>query len=279
MEHFEGNPGPVKEKNVYFLQLNPPRIILIVSAVLGVIIIAFLLGMNFINKGNNDSSSQNDILLSENKGMDMLNRNIPAPPHKGEIAGPVEEKLPGLEDNSLEPKTDTNSNIASLSEEKSDNADVLTNENIDEIISSSKKDTKIIAQEETRPKEVKRKSSTRKAVAKKPRNTEKRKAAKNKTKKKSRVVEVSSKKRYSRPKAASGYAVQIASYDKRSRALSEISSLKKMHFDAFINKKRVKGKNFYRVRVGPISSKRKAIRLLNDIQEYPRYEGSYMVKE
>jgi len=76
-----------------------------------------------------------------------------------------------------------------------------------------------------------------------------------------------------------GYSIQIGSYDTNDKAKAEISSLKKMNYDAFLDKAVVNGKNYYRVKIGPISAKGKAIDMLREIQETSKYSESYLVKE
>ena len=74
------------------------------------------------------------------------------------------------------------------------------------------------------------------------------------------------------------YSIQVASYDKRSKAKKEMRALKSMRYDAYVDKSKVNGRNYYRVRIGPISSKREAVGVLNDIQDNERYEDSYLIR-
>ena len=52
MDQFNIPHQKVKEKSVYMLHLDAARIILISAAVIGIIIVSFLLGMNFIKGGD-----------------------------------------------------------------------------------------------------------------------------------------------------------------------------------------------------------------------------------
>jgi cell division protein FtsN len=72
--------------------------------------------------------------------------------------------------------------------------------------------------------------------------------------------------------------VQVASYDTLAKAEKEKNNLKAKRFDAYIAKSEVNGKNYFRVRIGPVGSSRQAHELLEDVQRDSRYAGSYMVK-
>ena len=52
MEQFDIPHQRIKEKSVYLLHLDAARIILISSAIIGIIIVSFLLGMRFIRGGD-----------------------------------------------------------------------------------------------------------------------------------------------------------------------------------------------------------------------------------
>ena len=49
-------------------------------------------------------------------------------------------------------------------------------------------------------------------------------------------------------------------------------------YNAFIDSAHINGKKFYRVRIGPIYSKKKACELLDEISINSRYEESYIIK-
>ncbi len=66
MEHFEEfHQKGVKEKNMYTVNLDTPRIIIVASVAIGVIIISFLLGMNLYKSHEKppDALAQRDSLL------------------------------------------------------------------------------------------------------------------------------------------------------------------------------------------------------------------------
>ncbi|HEY1405381.1 MAG TPA: SPOR domain-containing protein, partial [Spirochaetota bacterium] len=93
------------------------------------------------------------------------------------------------------------------------------------------------------------------------------------------VVEVSDAKIKPEAHASHGFVLQVASYDKSDSAKSEVKKLKAMEFDAYYDKAQVKGKEFFRVRIGPIASKDKALQMLDEIQTNPRYEESFVTQE
>ena len=66
---------------------------------------------------------------------------------------------------------------------------------------------------------------------------------------------------------------------KLSNRKKEVKKLKDLNYDAYFDKTQVKGKDFYRVRVGPLASKDKALQMLDEIQQNPRYEESFVTQE
>ena len=62
------------------------------------------------------------------------------------------------------------------------------------------------------------------------------------------------------------YVLQVASFDKLDVAKKEVSTLKSMKYDAFMDKTSVKGKTFFRVRIGPVAMKDKALQMMNELQ-------------
>jgi len=78
MENFDFNEKPVaKEKNVFLLHLDIPRIILICAVLIGIVVTTFLLGMNFSeNKVVSNTALvspdiPNDTLAQLDKGIDL----------------------------------------------------------------------------------------------------------------------------------------------------------------------------------------------------------------
>jgi hypothetical protein len=67
MEQFDIPHQRIKEKSVYLLHLDAARIILISSAIIGIIIVSFLLGMNFVKGGDVAKTlmTKNDIFDSQ----------------------------------------------------------------------------------------------------------------------------------------------------------------------------------------------------------------------
>ena len=81
MENFDHqHQENMKEKQFYLLHLDTPRIIIVSSVIIGLIVISFLMGMNFIG---GDSSSQqiaaNNSFKSMDKNANLLDESIPSP--------------------------------------------------------------------------------------------------------------------------------------------------------------------------------------------------------
>lgn len=274
MENFDPRPQEVKEKSFYTLNLDTPRIIILTSVIIGIIAAAFLFGMSFM-KGDKSQSKEmtvSDMEFDESRGSDMLNKDIP--PLPGDLSAD-----PSLADKGTSdlPGTDTNAtagtgqgrNADIASAQKQDKEDVLRNENIKEIIPPAEDKKSADKKTKTASKTVKDKSGDKKVAS----DTRK----KQETHGKSRIYEVS-KDEESR-KSYDSYSVQVASYDTLSKAEKERSYLKSKSYDAYIDRATVNGRSYFRVRIGPVASKKKAAELLDEIQSESRYSGSYMVKE
>ncbi len=270
MEHFEPNPRNTKEKSVYLLHLDTPRIIILASVIIGLILLAFLVGMNFV-KGDRESNiiAGNDLLFN---GKSTLpgDKTIPALPDSGNGSLLPDDKIVNTE--VLDEK---NRGKDEIQKEDEASQDILTSDNIKDILppkGESQKDEKVAKTVE------KKKSKSRIARSSKKSLKNRKNAKRKKSGKKSRVMEVSGKYRNSSP-GSTNYSIQVASFDTRKKADREAGRLKKMNYDASVKSSLVKGKKYYRVKIGPLFNKKKAIKLLNSIQGNYRYRNSYMVKE
>jgi cell division septation protein DedD len=281
MENFDPKPKGVKEKNLYILHLDTPRIIIISSVIIGIITAAFLFGMSFMKdkKSGSKEFAVSGMNFNDDKTADMLKSEIPPVPGEGLDEGNIEDKVSGGDDaknTALKEaeKFPKSNEIASAKDIiKQDKNDILTNESIKEIIppvdkkKSSKKAEKIA-------KIDKKKDSSKTIAAKdKRKSADKHEVSHNKSK----IYEVS--RDINDKKSYGSFAVQVASYDTMSKAENEKSLLKSKRYDAYIDKSLVNGKNYFRVRIGPVASSKKAYELLEEIQKESRYAGSYMVRE
>lgn len=284
MEQFNIPHQKVREKSVYVLNLDIARIILISAAVIGIIVVSFLLGMNFVKGGDGGKTllTRNDIFDSQ-KELDMLKTNIPEAAAEDELSKPLDDKMlgadkdiKGIEGDRLE-KVTTGEKSAGL---KDDSSDLLTRDNISETV-IPEKDTKkkAPAADLTDAKKLSRvdeDDTVYRPAKKQPVKSVSRK----KKSAKSKVVEVSGGKIERGKTTGTGhYTIQVASFDKRTTAQSEMKLLKEKSYDAYIDESRVKGKQYFRVRIGPLSTKQKALGLLKSIQENERYQESYMVRD
>lgn len=269
-----------KEKNMYILHLDTPRIIIITSIFIGLIILSVLTGMNI----NRESREESDLFSNENallKSLSMENET-PASIENESGVSAVEQGIiisdpdkehgissapsnisqaPAIEKPLLKDPLFEKPGLKTAEKEKP-KSDILTSENIESILPAVKEAAR------EKPKRVVKKPD--------------RKPAKKESVKKEKVVEVAVKKeqKFSPPAADKEYyAIQVASFDKKSRADNVVDDLEKKKFNAYITSGMVNGKNYYRVRIGPIFSKKKACRLLDEIHYDSEYRGSYMVKE
>ena len=284
MENFDPKPNAVKEKNLYIVHLDTPRIIILTSVVIGIITAAFLFGMSFMkdDKPGSKELTVSGMNFNDNKTADMLGADIPPVPVEGIEEGAGEDKIAAVDENKGNTaikddiKLPQGNEIASAKEEiRHDKGDVLINENIKEIIPPAEKNKSSKKTEKVAKHEKKNEQPASKKIA----SQDKRKIDDKRelTNGKSRIYEVS--RDVNEKKSYDSYAVQVASYDTLSKAEHEKSLLKSKRFDAYIDKTAVNGKNYFRVRIGPVSSSKKASDLLNDVQSDSRYAGSYMVKD
>lgn len=274
MENFdERGQHKVKEKNVYLLHLDAPRIIIIVSVFIGIMVISFLIGMNIDKQRDiaDDIFSKKNPLIDLSMGDNSKERNlfdnsISDTPLENGIALNTPDSNPEKSNKDMILKGTESKREGSTIKDSVDTTDLLTNDNIKEIIPPAKEVNKTAQKH------------TIKAAEKKGNN--RKKEQRKRVERKKRVIEVSSdKKRNTLHSNRKHFSIQVASYDRKSNAQSEIHNLKWMRYDAFIDKKVIRGKKYYRVRIGPILSKKKAIRMLNEVQEIDRYEDSYLIRE
>jgi cell division septation protein DedD len=253
MEHFEEKNQNIKEKNVYSLHLDTPRIVLISAAIIGIIAASFLIGMNFIKKPDNRDLAKNDVIFDSNKDTDLFSEKQPLP------ADPGRNEVKPLDTDPVK-----------IDPKKNDATGLITSDNFKEPVAPVADIEKIDKKKSAKNKETKK-------VVKKEKKSEKIKPVKNK-KEKASIVEVSDADVEAKTMTGK-YVIQVASYDEKFRAEQELQSLKDLNFKAHIDRKKISGKDFFRLRIGPIATKEKAIKMLNGIQENPRYGESFMVRE
>jgi len=74
------------------------------------------------------------------------------------------------------------------------------------------------------------------------------------------------------------YAIQVSSCLNKATALSVEKQLKKIGFSAYIVRAKINHKLFYRIRVGPFSSKQSALKSLRRLRALSNYSGSYICR-
>jgi cell division septation protein DedD len=277
MENFDPKPNAVKEKNLYIVHLDTPRIIILSSVIIGIITAAFLFGMSFMkdDKPGSKELTVSGMNFDDNKTADMLGTDIPPIPGEGLDDGAIEDKIASVDENKDNTVIKDDIKLPQGNEIASAKGDILTNENIREIIPPANKNKSSKKIEKVAKHDKKSVQSTTKKIAAhdKKKNDDKRELSNSK----SRIYEVS--RDVDEKRSYDSFSVQVASYDTLSKAEHEKSLLKSKRYDAYIDKTAVNGKNYFRVRIGPVSSSRKAADLLNEVQSDSRYAGSYMVKE
>ena len=273
MEQFdEGRKARIKEKNVYLLHLDTPRIIILSSVLIGIVVISFLFGM----KINNDKDSSNDIFKQGNHILNLplsekeKNETIPVDPLLKTDENQLALNRPGDEHNphnDIFPNFNNRKDNPVTEKEKLSTNDILTKENIKDIIPPVK--------------EVNKKIHEKQKSRSLNNNSNKKRIKRKRGDRKQRTVEVvlRDKNKHLKKRNRRHYSVQVASLNSRSKALTVVNNLERMRYDAYIDRRSIKGRRYYRVKIGPIFTKRKAIRILVDIQDTQKYEDSFMVRE
>ena len=273
MEHFDEKQG-IREKSLYTFHLDTPRVVIAVSVFLGVVALTFLLGMTFTkgNKVNAEKLTASDLLTSGGHDLNrpdqgFQDQNNPAEAAQPNTQAPSQAKLQPDTGNALlssNKPTNDNDFLSPFVNEAEPTVDGTS-------INDSPKNEKIA--EKKKEKEVKKKNKT---AMKESIISDNSSVKKNTVKKKSSVIPAVNESKNS---TKGSFAVQVASYDKRSKAANEIENLKKLNYNAYMNDILVDGKQFFRVRIGPLSSKEKAAAILDEVQDNNRYASSYIVKE
>ncbi len=280
MENFDSGPKNVREKSVYLLHLDVPRIIIVGALLVGLVIISFLVGMNVFKDDNGSGRNISGISMTGDKSRDLgLNdkSGLHIPDGKDLL-----EKTENSDSKNIVDGDGRNGDRENKARKES--SDVFTSDNLKEIVPPVKNNTI----------DVKKKTGTEdslntgdKGIVKSKKGNSKKSdirsddrdtTAGKKVKKKSKVVEAADDTSENTAKTGT-FAVQVASFDKKSRAAEEVRALKDMKYDAFLSAVHMDGKKFYRVKIGPIASKKLAIKMLNDIQEISKYRDSFLAKE
>ena len=278
MENFDPKPQGVKEKNFYILHLDTPRIIILTSVLVGIITAAFLFGMGIVksDKPVSKELTLSDMDLGDSKSGDIFGKDIPPiPGESAEDGAAIDDKISLVEENSADHAALAEENRGARppakDETKLAKSDVFKNENIKEIIPPADNTRKIEKEHKTAKSDTGKRIDNKKIAL----HTEMKKNEKPRNK--SRIYEVS--RETEKVRSYDSYSVQVASYDTMAKAEREKDLLRSKRFDAYIAKSVVSGKNYFRVRIGPVGSSKRAQELLEDVQRDSRYASSYMVKE
>jgi cell division septation protein DedD len=269
MEHFEEQGKRVREKSVYLLHLDGPRIVIIGSLIVALVAGAFLIGMHFMGPSDSASDLRLGSEFESDRPFDVARGNMPELP--SDSMGTINS------DGSIVMDDDKESGNKS---EDEDTIDLITGDSITQTTPPDNSVEKKRERETPEKKVSTKREPEKKTRHKKPAVEKKREPAPKKKKRNdSRVVAVSVSD-YEMKKAPSPYfAIQIVSYDEKGRARKEVDRLRDMKYDAYIDPSRINGKLYYRVRIGPITSKDRAFATLDRVQGLDRYSESYLVRE
>ena len=282
MEHFEGRQGnvDVKEKSIYTLHLDTPRIIIVASIVLGLVAVSFLVGMNLLK----DNAVQTTNMTASELIANGASQNIMEPRDNTEAALIKDQSSALLGDKLIFPDAENNS--AKKNEPITVNEPVNVSEANTKTILPSAIPNVVSEPKNIEPAKKAKKDKIAKVAKTSPKDTPAKDTAKNEKPKKKKTVAKAETKNNStvEPVASSkmqsgSFAIQIASYDQRSKAVSEIENLKNLSYNAYLDNTSVDGKQFFRVRIGPLLSREKASVILDELHENSRYSDSYIVKQ
>lgn len=276
MEQFDDrSANRMKEKSVYLLHLDAPRIIIISCVLVGVLIIAFLIGMNLTGDGRQETrnTAQREMLFNplpdepardqnELQALDPQGEQEGQAPSKGTAAPQMD--APKQASNET-PGAAIASNKNAVDQPQNESRDVLTQDTTREIIP---------------PANTIKKEKKERITATQPKARSRNAAARRETRQRShKTVEVASKSEGNERESRGGYSIQVSAYDNRATAQREVAKLKEHRYDPYIENTRIGGKKYFRVRIGPISTRKEAVKLLEEIQEMNRYERSYLIRD
>ena len=255
MEHFEQNITPQREKSYYTLHLDTTRILILASVAIVFIGFAYWVG-SYSFKGK---ETKPKLATKSHHMLPSESISIPSSPHSGEISSLFENKT-----NDFKPFEENYKMLETVNEKPSEIA--IVDETKIVLPVTPKKTT--VKTNQTNTKKVNNAKVTPQNVKKPDKPvTQTEKAPKNKN-----VVEV-----VSVPVTASqgGFAIQMGSFDTRAKAQRLSNTLE--DYDTFIEHVKINGRDAYRVKIGPIGTKREAMNMLNELQEDDKYADCWLV--
>ncbi len=282
MEHFDDmQTNRPREKSVYLLHLDTPRIIIIACALVGILIIAFLIGMNFSGEERTERhmTAGNEALFAPlpdepaREGSEIHAMDRPNDADNTDKPTAAQSLIPAVPDQKASqtvtpaPQKESQASPEKAVAQKSDKEgrDLLTQDSVGEIIPPSK----AVRQE--------KKNQAPRSITRGKKHTES--PARSSKRKQHKTVEVSSKEIPAERISREGFSVQVAAYSSRAKALQEVNRLKEHRYDPYIENTRLNGKNFFRVKIGPLSNRKEAVKILEELKEMNRYEHSYITGE
>ncbi|HPY03973.1 MAG TPA: SPOR domain-containing protein [Spirochaetota bacterium] len=251
----------VKEKSIYSLNLDGTRIAILCFIIVAIVAVTFLIGMKISDdesvKLPETATTSTDSGFISGDPLSTIPDEVPSSGTQTDL-GSKETGVQSVKD----PLFADNQSIKPDLDEKEEKT-ILSAKNNDSPVHSSK------------PKIASKHKKNNKVAS-----TKKHDSAVKNTNVKPAFASVSRKNSEVRLPVSKGkFAVQVASFDTLSKAKSEVSYLKSLHFDAYIDKTSVDGQMYFRVKIGRLATKSEASDLLDKVQEESRYSESFIVKE
>lgn len=237
--------GIEREKSVYLVHLDNVRIVILASMLIGVVAVSFLIGMHLSGSASDDIYSDAAI---RTPSLAIADATAAAedPLAKDTAAA---AQVPGESQISA---NDLLATVANTPAPAVAQSAPVANRTVDAVVpkaSTAPKPAAAPRVAKTEKKEVVEKPKTVAASAPAP----------------------------SVESVKPGYSVQIASFDSRDKAMVEVSRLQRLSYQPYIDRADVKGKTYFRVKVGPLVSKSAAIETMNELQATEKYKDSFIV--
>lgn len=251
----------VKEKSIYSLNLDGTRIAILCFIIVAIVAVTFLIGMKISDddavKLPETAAASTDNGLISNDPLSTIPDEVPSSGAQTDIS----LKETGVQ-NVKDPLFADSQHIKSDLQEKEEKT-ILSAKHSESPVRNSK--PKVASKNKKNDKIA---SSKRREAAVKNNNVKPAFASVNKKNPEERTFVSKGK-----------FAVQVASFDSLAKAKSEVTYLKSLHFDAYIDKTNVDGQMYFRVKIGRLANKAAAADLLEKVQEESRYSESFIVKE
>jgi cell division septation protein DedD len=272
MEHFEQNRTQVKEKSVYVLHLDPTRIVIIGSVIIGLVALAYFGGSYSLKQkeAKPKLAVKSHLMFPSDSSL-----SVPSAPHSSDMSSLLDNRT----SNNLK-LAEENNRVMDFTVDRPNEIQVLDKTKVVVPVTPQPPAPRVSPPPQTTvrtPAKTQANTGNARPATQAPQNTRKpepqteRPATRN-----TNVVEVSAPL----PRAQntqSGFAIQMGFFDTESRAKRLADTLKSEDYNSYIERVRLNGRDGFRVKIGPFSNRREAITLLNELQEDDRFADCYIV--